>query len=135
MAKTGPAAITKVLSRYQVNKRLIEGAAAAFGVTSVFVWQPSPFYNYDQSRDIFLRSDEDRHDWSTGGYVALAKDVRENPPGNNFIWCADIQEGRHEPLYVDRVHYAVALSKALAACIVTQLNERQLLARSAAALP
>ena len=32
--------------------------------------------------------------------------------GNNFIWCADIQKGLKEPLYVDQVHYSAKLFQA-----------------------
>jgi hypothetical protein len=47
--------------------------------------------------------------------------------GANFLWCADIQAGRRERLYVDRAHYTAAFSKATAACIAGLVRERALL--------
>jgi hypothetical protein len=43
--------------------------------------------------------------------------ARENPLGENFLWCADIQEGVEDLLYVDQMHYAPNLSRLLARCI------------------
>jgi hypothetical protein len=129
--------IAYVMSRYRTNKRLIEAAAGAFGIRPVFVWQPVPFYKYDLTTDLFGdRGEQLNPDHSTtDGYPTFASDVRTVPAGDNFIWCADIQEGRQEPLYVDAVHYTAVLAKMLAACIAAQLDERQLLAKSASATP
>jgi hypothetical protein len=47
--------------------------------------------------------------------------------GENFLWCAGIQEDKKERLYIDGVHYAPNLSKLLAKCIFDLSMERKLL--------
>ena len=116
-------AIAKTLNRYRTNRRLIEAAAAAFGIAAAFVWQPVPTYKYDQTSHLFAGSD---YYGSLAGYRLFAAEMRDSP-ADDFIWCADIQEGRHEPLYVDQVHYTPSFAKTLAICIASQLRERGLL--------
>ena len=64
------------------------------------------------------------HEYSRFGYPWMAEYVRSNPLGPNFLWCADIQEGVEELLYVDQVHYSPGMSDRLAGCIVDLLRAR-----------
>jgi hypothetical protein len=117
--------IAEFLTRYQNNKRLIEAAATVFGIWPAFVWQPVPTYKYDQASHLFAKSGFGRHALSGSGYRAFALQLRDKAPDENFIWCADIQQARHEPLYVDLVHYTSTLAKSLAACITSRLRQRK----------
>ena len=45
------------------------------------------------------------------------------PAGANFVWCADIQAGVAEPLYVDRVHYSGAMNARIARCIANGMKD------------
>jgi hypothetical protein len=63
-----------------------------------------------------------------GGYRSMEAMRSRNVLGRNFLWCADIQESRSEPLYVDQVHYTGAFSKAVAGCIAELIRGRGLLA-------
>lgn len=53
--------------------------------------------------------------------------IKKKPLGDNFLWCADMQERLQEPLYVDRVHYSAKMSEMLAAAIANFLLERNIL--------
>ena len=57
-------------------------------------------------------------------YKRMANFIKENPMGNNFIWCADIQKELKQPLYVDQVHYSASFSKIFAEVIANQLVEK-----------
>jgi len=117
-----------ILNRYMTNKKMIEAIAAAYNVTPVFVWQPVPSYDADKKSNLF-RADL-WHYMVPGysmldipiGYSMLAADRQKKPIAGNFLWCADIQEGRHDPLYVDALHYTAAFSKDVAECIAKQLR-------------
>jgi hypothetical protein len=60
----------------------------------------------------------------------MAALVKQKPLGRNFLWCADVQYGVAEPLYVDAIHYSVELSRRLAACIGRLTVERKLVPAS-----
>ena len=103
--------INKVINTYVINKKLIEAASSIFGVQAIFVWQPNPAYNYDQTYHPFFNGDAGEISYSKDGYLRMANFLRENQMGNNFIWCADIQKELKQPLYVDRVHYSARFFK------------------------
>ena len=96
-------------------------ASTNFGRGAYFSVQT---YHYDLSRHVYQRS-FGRHEYGRYGYPRMAEYVQQqNRP--DFIWCADIQDGT-EPLYVDQVHYAPALSARLARCIADAALARKLL--------
>jgi len=120
-----------VIDRYLRNKKMIEAIASGFNVKSVFVWQPVPTYKYDLEDHLFNQLGFGGHSMSELGYPVMAKFVAaETPLGNNFLWCADIQEGVKEPLYVDRVHYTSKMSRMLAKCIFDGMVERKIIPSS-----
>jgi len=91
-----------------------------------FVWQPIPLYKYDLSYHLFAKADFGSNRFARYGYAEAARRVESQPPGANFIWCADLQEGLKEPLYVDKVHYTARMSRLLASTIGAELVERGL---------
>src|SRR5262249_8885720 len=111
--------IDKVINRYLVNKKLIEAISSSFGVKPVFVWQPAPWYKYDPQYHLFL---DGGFGTFSHGYKRMSELVR-NQQLHNFLWCADIQEGLKEPLYVDKWHYSAKFSQVLAATIADRLVE------------
>jgi hypothetical protein len=125
LAHDDPAVAARVVERYVRNKRLIEGAARAMGVTPVFVWQPSPTYKYDLRYHVHSGS-FGVHEYSRFGYPRVAEYVRTHEMGPDFVWCADIQEHLTELLYVDETHYSPAMSERVASCIVRSLREHGL---------
>jgi hypothetical protein len=121
-----------VIDRYLRNKKIIEAVSAVFAVEPVFVWQPVPTYGYDFRNYPFSEGGFGRHTYSRYGYQLMAKrfDVSPNNGeafGNNFLWCADIQEGIEAPLYVDKVHYSPMFSRLLAERITVLMVEKGLI--------
>lgn len=119
--------INGVIKRYLENGKVIEAVAAAHGVRPVFVWQPVPTYKHDLDYHIFAGWGFGEHRYSKHGYRYMKELVKENHPGDNFLWCADINENAREPLYIDRVHYSAKMSKKLAATIADMLLKRNLI--------
>ncbi len=102
--------------------KLISQTAAANGVRAWFVWQPVPTYGYDLRYHPFAGPTFGRH-WHSGyGYRRMAE-VARNKWEATFLWCADLQEGKHEPLYVDQVHYTGRMSALVASCILDLMLE------------
>jgi hypothetical protein len=117
-------AIQLHLRKFWVNQTMIRALGREFGVTPVFVWQPSPFYKYDLQYHLFAGKDR-----ISPLYTAMAAQVRDRPPPDDFLWCAEIQEQERECLYVDRLHYNAKFAKRLADTICSLCLERRLLAR------
>ena len=114
-----PAGLDQVLTRYRINKKLIEAGSEAFGVKPLFVWQPVPSHNYDQRYHSVFQSADDKQLFSVSkyGYARMAKIIEKEPLGTNFLWCADMQHDAQEPLYVDAWHYSQSFSKRFAEVI------------------
>lgn len=126
-----PEVIAHVIERYFENKALIEAIAASRDVAVAFVWQPIPLYKYDLNYHLFAHADFGSNFFARYGYADVARRVAEEPPGPDFLWCADIQESLKEPLYVDKVHYTARMSRLLASTIGDGLVERGLVPVSA----
>ena len=110
--------------RYFDNKEIIEKTAAAHGVDVLFVLQPTPTYKYDRSYHTFKGKSFGGHERSGKGYPLMLEYVEANPQGDEFLWCADIQDGVHELLYVDKMHYSPGMSHRVARCIADGLVAR-----------
>ncbi|HJQ33070.1 MAG TPA: SGNH/GDSL hydrolase family protein [Pyrinomonadaceae bacterium] len=121
------AVLLSVVNRYVENKRISEAVAAAYGVKTLFVWQPVAVYKYDQRYNLFAADDHPRKACVEGAYPLMAKFAAQHPLGDNFLWGADIQQGVPEPLYVDALHYSGKMSELFARSIADALNERALL--------
>jgi hypothetical protein len=112
--------IDNSINRYLKNKKLIEAISRSFGVKPVFVWQPAPTYKYDLQYHLFLGDGFGRH--YEYGYKRMSEFIGSQQL-HNFLWCADIQKGLKEPLYVDKWHYSAKFSQVLAATIADRLVE------------
>jgi len=123
---TDPQMIEHIVDRYATNKRIIDGVASVFGVKTVFVWQPTPVYKYDLQYHQFAEGGFGSHGRGRSGYTLVERRAREGSFGENFVWCADIQEGKKEPLYVDLTHYSSAMARDFATCIFRALKARGL---------
>jgi hypothetical protein len=114
-----------VIERYLRTKAAIEARAAAADIPVVMVWQPVPTYGYDLRHHVF-DGNFGPHELTRLGYPQMHERLRKDPAGENFVWCAEIQRGLAELLYVDKVHYSPAMSARVAQCIVDNLVERGL---------
>ena len=121
------AKIMRVIQRYASHKRIVEAAASVNKVKTLFVWQPVPMYKYDTRYHPFAAVRWGRYAYVKYGYPEMAEFVRRNPLGDNFLWCADMQEKLTEPLYVDATHYSGKMSRMVAQEIADFIKEKKLL--------
>lgn len=121
-----PDVVTHVIDRYLANTRLIEAVAQGYGVDVAFVWQPIPLYKYHLEKEQMAKFEYGTNLFARYGYRVIHKRLADYHPDRNFIWCADIQEDHHEPLYVDRVHYTARMTHLLANAIADAIVERGL---------
>ena len=87
---------------------------------TIFAWQPVPSYRYDLTSHIFhdeARETLGERDNLRSGYALLSQKRLTDPrlkSADDFLWLADLQEGRHEALYVDVAHYTASFSSEIA---------------------
>ena len=122
-----PALLQGVADRWLSNKKTIELVARGFGVRTIFVWQPVPTYKYDLRYHFFLHSREEfaAYGRSGDGYPIMENLRAQGELGSNVLWLADMQQDKHENLYVDSIHYNPAFSKEIAARIYAFLPGRR----------
>ena len=121
-----PELLQSAADRWLANKKMIELIAAGYGVKTVFVWQPVPMYKYDLRYHFFLHNDS-----GFGGYIrakygyALMQELKDQGKlGDNVLWLADMQQDKHENLYVDSVHYSAAFSQEIAGRICDYVGKQ-----------
>lgn len=117
--------LQRIADRWLANKKIIELVAGGYGVRPIFVWQPVPTYKYDL-RYHFLGHPDSWYieRWPHGRYgYQLMEELREQGKlGPDLLWLADMQQDRHENLYVDKWHYNAAFSREIAARICEVLS-------------
>jgi hypothetical protein len=126
-AIAGPA-IERVIHRYQASTKMIQSVAAAYHVSPAFVWQPIPSYHYEVAYHPFYKPSTGWNHYllSSLGYPEMARLTSQENAGKNFLWCADIQAGYRERLYVDMAHYSPKMNGMVAQCIASRMVERGL---------
>ena len=116
-----PQLADRLIDRYLHNKKMTEVVAAAEAVPAVFVWQPVLLYRYDIKRFPL----PGRPQPLTGiGTERMADRLKRTPPPENLIWAADLQDRVPDPLYVDAVHYAPNLCRAIARLAAEEMHRR-----------
>src|SRR5262249_40463783 len=90
-----------VVARWLADKRVITAVGREFGVRSLFVWQPVPYYKYDQRYHSFARGVPAMVDRMVYGYELLEQMKDDLSLQRDFLWLADMQVDRKENLYVD----------------------------------
>jgi GDSL-like Lipase/Acylhydrolase family len=121
-----PGDTDRVVRRWLVNREQIRAVAAEAGVWTLFVWQPIPTYGYDLEYHLFGGGLEMGDDGNRLGYKSVNR-LRRDPKGpltEDFLWLADMQRERREPLYVDQVHYTAAFSAEIAVEIASAIAPR-----------
>lgn len=126
--------VDAVIERYLFNMHAVQALAGRHAIHTLHIWQPSPAYRYDLSSHVALKEAGDDllgHERSSAVYDALNRQLAEKPvPG--FVWLADMQSDRAEPLYVDTVHYTDAFCRDIAQRIAEAIRDRELLSDRAA---
>lgn len=101
--------VQKTLARYLTNKKITGAITAGFGIKTLFVWQPVPYYKYDISYSPFNSPDNLRD--AAYVYPEMAKYRETHDLGKDFVYLADMQENEKKALYVDAIHYGADLSR------------------------
>jgi hypothetical protein len=115
--------IDYLTNRYMQNKKIIEACAKAYDIKVLFVWQPVPTYKYDLKYHLFPPDQVGPINDLKFAYRRMDKLNQQGLLGNDFIWCADIQEGKKENFYTDSLHYSAPMSKLVAAEIVQGMQK------------
>jgi len=119
--------VDRAIRRFEDNRRMLEAVAAAYRIPIVIAWQPVPTYGYDLRYHAFAPRDFGPHERSRLGYPKVAALYRNGSLGPNVVWCADLQERLHEPLYIDAVHYTPRMARRVARCLSKAVARRRLL--------
>lgn len=120
-----------VIRRWKANRRVIESIAGTFGIKTAMIFQPVPTYGYDLHYLNVFNGDMrifEGHQRSADGYRLMAKLMRQENFGVNFLWLGDLQRNRRENLYVDAVHYTAAFSEEIATRIFQFITKHNILA-------
>jgi hypothetical protein len=111
-----------VIDQYAGNMRLITAACREFAVRPLFVWQPVPCYHYDGKSADHGGDSARLLDCVRAGYALMEK--RRHDLGDEFLWLADIQQGRTADLYLDPDHYTAEFSGEIAQRIARHLVDK-----------
>jgi hypothetical protein len=103
-----------LIDRYLHNKKMIEAVAEAYGVRAFFVWQPVSAFKFDWKRHHRPQLETQIQPLPGVGSERMAERLKREPPPPNFISLAEIHADVPDPLYVDGVHYAPNLCRAIA---------------------
>lgn len=118
-----------LVRRYLTNKKIIQSTGQALGVKTFFAWQPIP--NYKPNPKGYLFSDQLAPEYigsfnlAPSGYAQIEQ-MDNKLLGDNFIFCADIQETLDILLYIDRLHYSGSFSEKIAECILQGISQNAL---------
>lgn len=104
---------------YMANRQIIRAISQSYDVRAGFIWQPHPNFLYDSQYHLFARRDEENV-----GYRLFHNMRADWSVWEDFLYLAEIQLGRAEPLYVDNIHYTRAFSEIIAQEVVSFLFEK-----------
>lgn len=119
---------TMAVARYRANVRLIRAAAAAFGIRTLFVWQPTPYdFTSIDARDETIRRLQSLWRWDPV-LAPMNKRVRSYGSEEDFLFMADLfADRRFADTYLDPLHYGDAANRDFGAAIVRRIVERNIL--------
>ena len=123
-------ALQVAIHKWSVNHRLTRLVADEFSVQPVFVWHPSPQYKYDLAYHPLYAGDPIYFQVTQRaqfGYELMDEMRPTSNLGDDFLWLADMQDGKKENLYVDHVHFTGAFSQEIASRIYQHLAQQDLL--------
>ena len=111
----------RIAERWLANRSLITAWCREWEIRPLFVWQPSPEWQYDKRFHLFDNA-QGRGGPRFGAsphYAAMER--RRDEAGEAFLWLGDLQVGVEKPLYVDRLHYSAAFARRIAERIAERL--------------
>ncbi len=101
----------RVIEVWKTNRTIIQGIANQYSIDVVFVWQPSTYYKYDVHIFPIALALQDVIEQTYMTFEAMRPEWEQ---WDDFLYLADIQDGRHDLLYVDEAHYNAAFSAEIA---------------------
>ena len=101
------------VERYLTCQRQIRASAQAFGVDTLFVWQPANWLDYDQQYHVFSYMNSASEFAQKYAYEAMREYIRDIAP-SDMLDLSSMQREERRPLYVDGVHYNAYLSEKIA---------------------
>jgi hypothetical protein len=122
-----PENLRRVTERYARVRRITRAVAREFDVETLFVWQPNSYYRYDPRHHIFSPDVMGIQAYDATlrlGYEVMSQQAHLWRDWDDFLYLADIQVDRTEPLYVDRAHYSTDFNAEIAAKIAHALLPR-----------
>ncbi len=121
----------QVFERYLKNQSLIRSWCEPRNIRPIFVWQPSPAWQYDLAHHLFPSDDfqprdvRGQHLGQSSHYASMARKLEATQLGAspNFLDLSGIQADVEKPLYVDHVHYTAEMSRTIAERISERVTE------------
>jgi hypothetical protein len=123
-------AVRGVIHRYEAHTRTAKAIGDAYGVRTIFVGQPVPFFYFPIPRPEmypFRVTWIDHHELCRWGYDRFEAAARSGEFGSNFVWCGDAFANATNIMYVDAFHYSAAGATMLARSFVVRASEQRLL--------
>jgi lysophospholipase L1-like esterase len=125
----------RIVQHWQANRSMIEATAREFGVQTLFVWQPVPFYRYDLRYHLFPEDVPHHGESFPNTYELMRREFETGRAGDRFLWLADMQADKRENLYVDSCHYTAAFTRQIAREIQNALEGKKLLVKRPESAP
>ncbi len=120
--------VDDIVRRYAGNVRMAKAVADAYGVKTIFIGQPVPFFDYPVPPEKSPFQERMADHWLCGwGYRRFEAAAQKGEFGSNFVWCGDAFLNTTAPMYVDSTHYSQTGAVLLARTIATRISGRQFL--------
>jgi hypothetical protein len=121
-------AVSKVLSQYGHNLKMIRALAKTYEVTPLFVGQPVPFLDFiKNSRTYPFPATFDGYELCSWGYPRFKEPALAGEFGENFIWCGDAFSQANSVMYADSIHYSRQGARLLAQAIVRKALDKKII--------
>ena len=111
----------RAFARYKESKKFIENISTFEKVETLFVWQPTPTFDYDASL-IPFRSTSDEKDEAQLAMYLLVRSAIQNGDVMDVAWCASVGKDVESLLYVDSAHYSPEMNRLAAKCIAENVK-------------
>ena len=116
---------SRIVERYLHNLKVSRSVGSSFNVTTHFVIQPIPVYNYPCESHLLCKRDLidfSLPKWEKSiEYYTMLSSSKERKEGD-IIWLADMQKGRKDNLYVDYGHYTAKFSEEIADELIKEIK-------------
>lgn len=120
--------IRRAAYRLSTNRQIIRNICKEFKITPIFVQQPVPTYNYDNSKRVVPVNLKrlGRHINSKKGYEIMIEQVNSGEIIDaDIVWCQNLEIDSAQ--YIDTVHYSAQYNLSIAKLIVDYINTKNII--------